>query len=155
MVALNQQRLDSLYMRRALELAEEAAAAGEIPVGAVVVLSDSIIGEGRNRCVEDKDPSGHAEILALKAAAKSVGSFRVDGATLYVSLEPCLMCCGAVLQSRVSRLVFGAREPRTGAVVSIHDSLRVAGVEPHVAVTEGVLADESTNMLKQFFQELR
>ncbi len=142
-------------MGRALELAEEAAAAGEIPVGAVVVLSGSIIGEGRNRCVEDKDPSGHAEILALKAAAKEVGSFRIDGATLYVTLEPCLMCCGAVLQSRVSRLVFGAREPRTGAVVSIHDSLRVAGVEPHVAVTEGVFADESANILKQFFEALR
>ena len=142
-------------MGRALELAEEAAAAGEIPVGAVVVLSDSIIGEGRNRCVEDKDPSGHAEILALKAAATEVGSFRIDGATLYVTLEPCLMCCGAVLQSRVSRLVFGAREPRTGAVVSIHDSLRVAGVEPHVAVTEGVFADESANILKQFFEALR
>ena len=142
-------------MGRALELAEAAAAAGEIPVGAVVVLSDSIIGEGRNRCVEDKDPSGHAEILALKAAAKEVGSFRIDGATLYVTLEPCLMCCGAVLQSRVSRLVFGAREPRTGAVVSIHDSLRVAGVEPHVAVTEGVFADESANILKQFFEALR
>lgn len=155
MVALNQQRLDEKYMRRALDLAIEAGAAGEIPVGAVVVLGESIIGEGRNRCVQDKDPSGHAEVLALKSAAKTLDNFRVDGATLYVTLEPCLMCCGMVLQSRVSRLVFGAREPRTGAVVSIHESLRVAGVEPHVAVSEGVHAEESMELLKQFFQDRR
>lgn len=155
MVALNQQRQDQHYMARALVLAEEAKAAGEIPVGAVVVLEEKVIGEARNRCVQDSDPTAHAEVLALKAAARSIGNFRVDGATLYVTLEPCLMCCGTLLQARVSRLVFGAREPRTGAVVSIHDSLRVAGVEPHVAVTEGVCAEASQKLLKEFFQALR
>jgi tRNA(adenine34) deaminase len=155
MVSPSQERLDQQYMQQALSLAETAGLAGEVPVGAVVVLNEKVVGTGMNCCVTNHDPSGHAEVVALKSAAQAIGNFRLDGATLYVSLEPCLMCCGALLQARISRLVCGAREQRTGAVVSIHDSLRVTGVEPHVAVTEGVYAEESLKLLRQFFESLR
>ncbi len=155
MVSPNQQELDRQYMLSALRLAQQAADDGEVPVGSVVVLNGAVIGQGRNRCVNDCDPSAHAEILALKSAAQSIKNYRLDGATLYVTLEPCLMCCGALLQARVARLVFGARESRTGGVVSVHDSLRIAGVEPHVAVSEGVCAEESTELLQRFFKERR
>jgi tRNA(adenine34) deaminase len=155
MVSPNQQSLDQQYMLQALRLAETAGQSGEVPVGAVVVKNGESIGSGMNRCVMDHDPSAHAEVQALRAAAKAVRNFRLDGATLYVTLEPCLMCCGALLQSRIARVVFGAREPRTGAVVSMHDSLRVAGVEPHIAVTEGICAEESLKLLARFFKTLR
>lgn len=142
-------------MGRALELAGQAFALGEIPVGAVLVLGGQILGEGCNRCVIDTDPSAHAEIVALRKAALAHDSFRLDGATLYVTLEPCLMCCGALLQSRIARLVFGAREPRTGGVVSVHESLRLPGVDHHVAISEGVRQGESSELLKTFFEQRR
>jgi len=155
MVSPSQKRSDEHFMQQALGLAQAAEKLGEVPVGAVVVMNNKSIGTGMNQCVTDHDPSAHAEVLALKSAAGAIKNYRLDGATLYVTLEPCLMCCGALLQARISRLVFGAREPRTGAVVSIHESLRLAGVEPHVAVTEGVMAEESLKLLKQFFKTLR
>lgn len=155
MVSPSQKRSDQHYMLQALRLAETAGQRGEVPVGAVVVLKDKCIGLGMNRCAMDNDPSAHAEVLALRNAAKTMQNFRLDGATLYVTLEPCLMCCGALLQARVSRLVFGAREPRTGGVVSIHESLRLPGVIPHVAVSEGVYADEASALLSAFFIQLR
>jgi len=155
MVSPDQQLIDRQFMMKALVLAELAGQEGEVPVGALVVLNGVTQGEGRNCCVANCDPSGHAEIVALKNAAAKQGFYRLDGSTLYVTLEPCLMCCGALLQSRVSRLVFGAREPRTGAIVSIHESLRVAGVEPHVAISEGVMAEESSNLMGRFFKSLR
>ena len=142
-------------MGRALELAGQAFALGEIPVGAVLVLGGQILGEGCNRCVIDTDPSAHAEIVALRKAALARDSFRLDGATLYVTLEPCLMCCGALLQSRIARLVFGAREPRTGGVVSVHESLRLPGVDHHVAISEGLRQGESSELLKTFFEQRR
>lgn len=142
-------------MGRALELAGQAFALGEIPVGAVLVLGGQILGEGCNRCVIDTDPSAHAEIVALRKAALAHDSFRLDGATLYVTLEPCLMCCGALLQSRIARLVFGAREPRTGGVVSVHESLRLPGVDHHVAISEGLRQGESSELLKTFFEQRR
>jgi len=150
-----QQKTDERYMQQALLLASEADLLNEVPVGAIVVLDDQIVGKGFNRCVTDSDPSGHAEIVALRQAAARMDSFRLDGATLYVTLEPCLMCCGALLQARIQRLVFGAREPRTGAVVSVHEALRLPRVDHHVAITEGVLASESSTLLKQFFEPLR
>jgi len=155
MVSPKQQLLDQQFMRQSLKLAELAGQEGEVPVGALVVLDGSVLGQGYNCCVGDHDPFGHAEVVALKAAAKARGSYRLDGATLYVTLEPCLMCSGALLQARIARLVFGATEPRTGAVVSIHESLRLAGVEPHVAISGGVLAEESSQLLSRFFEERR
>ena len=155
MVSPNQLEMDRRFMLHALRLAEAAGQHNEVPVGSVVVMNDQIIGSGMNRCVTDHDPSAHAEIQALRAAAKSLQNFRLDGATLYVSLEPCLMCCGALLQSRIGRVVFGAREPRTGGIVSIHEALSLPGVEPHISVTEGVYAEEACDLLRAFFKSRR
>ena len=121
----NQQRIDIAYMEQALQLARQAGELGEVPVGSVVVKDAKVLGTGMNRCVIDHDPSAHAEVQALRSAAKELRSFRLDGATLYVTLEPCLMCCGALLQARIARLVFAARQPQTGGVVSIHEALRL------------------------------
>ncbi|MFT5894896.1 MAG: tRNA(adenine34) deaminase [bacterium] len=155
MVSPSQTRLDKQFMMQALSLAQAAGQSGEVPVGAIVVLNNESIGNGMNRCVMDHDPSAHAEVLALKSAAKTIQNFRLNGATLYVTLEPCLMCCGALLQARVARLVFGAREPRTGGVCSIHESLSLPGVEPHIAVTEGIYAEEASELLRIFFKRRR
>jgi tRNA(adenine34) deaminase len=155
MVSAKQQRADDAFMAQALQLAGRAASIGEVPVGALIVLDDRVLGHGMNRCVTDHDPSAHAEVLALKAGARALQSARLDGTTLYVTLEPCLMCCGALLQARIARLVFGAREPRTGGVVSIHEALRLPGVDHHVAVTEGVRADEASHLMQTFFRALR
>lgn len=142
-------------MREALILAERAEALGEVPVGALVVRDGRVVGRGHNRSLVDRDPSAHAEVVALREAARAVGHFRLDGATLYVTLEPCLMCCGALVQARVARLVFGAREPRSGAVVSVFDSLMLPGQEHHVAIDEGVLAAECARPLRRFFSARR
>ena len=155
MISINQQRIDAHYMAQALELAQCAVDSGEVPVGALLVLDGKVLGRGYNRCVTDHDPSAHAEVMALREAALVLQCSRLDRATLYVTLEPCLMCCGALLQARIARVVFGAREPRTGGVVSIHDSLRLPGVDHHIAVTEGVAADEATALMRSFFQRLR
>ena len=142
-------------MREALALADAAAAAGEVPVGAVVVLDDAIIGRGHNRSLVDHDPSAHAEVVALREAAAAVQHYRLDGATLYVTLEPCLMCCGALLQARVGRLVFGAREPRSGAVVSVFEALMAPGQTHHVPIEEGILAEACATRLRDFFEARR
>ena len=146
---------DERFMREALALADEAAAAGEVPVGAVVVAGEAVVGRGRNRSLADHDPSAHAEVVALREAGAAAGHFRLDGATLYVTLEPCLMCCGALLQARVARLVYGARAPRTGAVVSVFDTLMAPGQSHHVAIDEGVLAADCAARLRAFFEGLR
>ena len=155
MTSPNQQKLDEHYMAHALEYANSASDSNEVPVGALIVQNEKVIGAAGNRCVTDCDPSAHAEINAMREAGAATKSFRLDGATLYVTLEPCLMCCGALLQARVSRLVYGAREPRTGGVVSIHDSLRLPGVLHHVNITEGVLAERSSALLHEFFLRCR
>ncbi len=155
MTSKQQQRVDQQHMLDALQLAQQADALNEVPVGALVVSKGRVVGTGYNRCVADTDPSAHAEVLALRMAATTLDNFRLDGATLYVTLEPCLMCCGALLQARIARLVFGAREPRTGGVVSVHESLRLHGVDHHVAITEGVCADESAELLRLFFERRR
>jgi tRNA(adenine34) deaminase len=147
---------DERWMLRALSLAESAAAMDEVPVGAVVIRDDQLLGESGNRVVQRQDPCGHAEVLALRAAARKVRTHRLDGATLYVTLEPCLMCCGALLSARVQRLVFGAREPRTGAVGSAFESLMPAARQQHrVAIDEGLCADQSRALLTRFFQTKR
>ena len=142
-------------MRRALELADQAEAEEETPVGAVVVAEGRIIGEGRNRPIASHDPTAHAEIVAMRAAAETLGSYRLDGVTLYVTMEPCAMCAGAMVTARVARLVFGTRDLRFGAVRS---KFRIADsdiLNHRVEVVEGVLAAECVNRLKRFFQARR
>jgi len=142
-------------MRRALEWAERAARAGEVPVGAVVVRDGEVLGEGANQPIGSHDPTAHAEIVALRAAARHVGNYRLTGATLYVTIEPCTMCAGALIHARIETLVFGAREPRAGAVVSTATVVANAALNHRVAVVEGVLAEESSALLKTFFRERR
>lgn len=142
-------------MRRALELAREAEAAGEVPVGAVVVLNDEIIGEGRNSPIALNDPTAHAEILALRAAGAAIGNYRLEGATLYCTIEPCVMCAGALVAARVARLVFGARDLRFGGVRS---KFRLADAEilnHRMEVVEGVLGAECAELMRDFFEKRR
>jgi len=143
-------------MAHALRLARHAARDGEVPVGAVVVQDGQAIGASGNASIGHLDPTGHAEVLALRAAAQARQAHRLDGATLYVTLEPCLMCCGAILNARIARLVYGAREPRTGAVVSAFETLMPAARHQHrVAITEGVLGANCAALLTRFFANRR
>ena len=147
---------DDLAMQRALVLAAEAAAASEIPVGAVVIDGGGrIIAEGRNTREETHDPTGHAEIEALRRAASSVGSWNLDGHTLVVTLEPCIMCAGAILQSRVGRVVFGAWDDKAGAAGSMYDVLRDRRLPYRAEVIGGVQADAATAVLRSFFEQRR
>jgi tRNA(adenine34) deaminase len=143
-------------MRRALAEAEAAAAHGEVPVGAVVVdARGEILAAGRNRREEDQDPAAHAELLAIRAAARAAGSWRLEGATLYVTLEPCAMCAGAIVLARVGRLVFGASDPKAGFCGSLGDLVRDQRLNHRVEVVSGVLADEGGALLREFFARLR
>ena len=146
---------DTMHMRRALELASEAARLGEVPVGALVVMEDEVMGEGFNQPIAGQDPSAHAEMLALRAAARRIGNYRLQGATLYVTIEPCMMCCGALVHARVSRLVFGAREPRAGAVVSNARLLESPWLNHRADFSEGVLAEACGELMRAFFQSRR
>ena len=148
-------QVDEYWMRRALALARLAAAEGEVPVGAVIVRDGKEIGAGYNRPIQGCDPTAHAEIRALRDAAKRVGNYRLSGATLYVTLEPCTMCAGALVHSRISRLVFGAREPKAGSVVSTAQTLHHEALNWQVAVTEGVLADDCSELVSEFFAQRR
>ncbi len=148
-------RAHEFFMRRALDLAHRGERLGEVPVGALVVADDRIIGEGCNQPVASQDPSAHAEILALRAAARTLGNYRLPGATLYVTIEPCLMCCGALVHARVHRLVFGAREPRAGAVCSQAALLASTWLNHQVTVVEGVLAEDCGALMRQFFRRCR
>ncbi|WEK62176.1 MAG: tRNA adenosine(34) deaminase TadA [Candidatus Microbacterium colombiense] len=147
---------DAFAMRRALELAAEASAASEIPVGAVVVDHvGRIIAEGRNTREETHDPTGHAEVEALRRAAASVGSWNLDGHTLVVTLEPCIMCAGAILQARIGRVVFGAWDDKAGAAGSMYDLLRDRRLPYRAEVIGGVDAEASTALLRDFFTSRR
>jgi tRNA(adenine34) deaminase len=143
------------YMRRALSLAQQAGAAGEVPVGAVVVQNEAIIGEGWNYPISRNDPTSHAEIEAIRRAAAHTGNYRLTGATLYVTLEPCVMCAGAIVSARISRLVFGARDLRFGGVRSKFRLADSPLLNHRVEVEEGLLAVESMELLADFFQRLR
>jgi tRNA(adenine34) deaminase len=148
--------LDARMMQRALALAAEAAAAGEVPVGAVVVDEGGVIvGEGRNTREHEQDPLGHAELVAIAAAARRLGRWRLAGCTLYVTLEPCFMCAGALVNARVDRLVFGAIDPKAGAVGSLADVCRDARLNHRLSVDSGVLADACGAVLKSFFRARR
>ncbi len=146
---------DLKWMRRALALARQAAAAGEVPVGAVLVRRGEAVGEGFNRPISDCDPTAHAEMLALRAGAARLGGYRLDESTLYVTLEPCPMCAGAMIHARVDRLVFGAADPKSGAAGGALDVLGCAALNHRVAVTSGVLADECGTLLREFFATRR
>lgn len=147
---------DRTAMARALELAADAAAASEIPVGAVVLDADGrIVAEGRNNREATHDPTGHAEVEALRAAAASVGSWNLDGHTLVVTLEPCLMCAGAILQARIGRVVFGAWDDKAGAAGSMYDVLRDRRLPYRAEVVGGVEADAATALLRDFFERRR
>jgi tRNA(adenine34) deaminase len=144
-----------LYMRAALELAREAEIAGEVPVGAVVVHDGEIIGRGSNRPIGASDPTAHAEIEALRDAATLKGNYRLPGATMYVTLEPCAMCAGAMIHARIERLVFACGDPRSGAAGSVFNILQSNQLNHRVAVESGVLEFDCRDLLQQFFRERR
>jgi tRNA(adenine34) deaminase len=142
-------------MRAALAEAETAASEGEIPVGAIVIVNGEIVATGRNCSVGKSDPSGHAEIVALRAAGANSGNYRLPDATLYVTLEPCVMCTGAIVQSRIKRVVFGAYDKKAGALGSVEDLSDSRAFNHRFEINGGVLADESASLLKQFFENRR
>jgi tRNA(Arg) A34 adenosine deaminase TadA len=146
---------DSKWMAYALELANQAGQSGEVPVGAVVVREGVVVGRGRNGPVGNIDPTAHAELLALRDAAQHIGNYRLEDCTLYVTLEPCTMCAGAILNSRISRLVFGASEPKTGAAGSVHNVFLNSSINHQTQVLGGVMAEESKQLLQQFFKPKR
>jgi len=148
-------RTDTDFMRRALELAGRAEALGEVPVGALVVQGERIIGEGWNQPITLKDPTAHAEILALRAAAAELGDYRLGGTTLYVTLEPCPMCAAALVHARVARLVYGAWDPRQGAAGSAFNLVTSRELNHRIDCFGGVLADECGAALKRFFSSRR
>lgn len=138
-------------MQHALALAHVAAEEGEVPVGALVVRDDVLLGEAWNRPIGNCDPSAHAEINALRIAAKNEGNYRLPGATLYVTIEPCTMCVGALVHARVARVVFGAREPKAGAVVSQNSLFEHPSMNTNIVYAEGILADECRQVMSDFF----
>ena len=146
---------DLNYMKRALFQAEKAYHKDEVPVGAVVILNDQIISEAHNNSIKGLDPSGHAEIEALKKAALVVGNYRIKEAVMYVTLEPCMMCCGALVQARLSEVVFAARDPKSGVVVSNGQLLESSFLNHKVRYRQGPLENESSEILKRFFASRR
>ncbi len=146
---------DAAYMREALALASEAEALGEVPVGAVVVLGDRIIGRGFNHPISAHDPTAHAEVMALRDAARHLGNYRMPGTTLYVTLEPCVMCAGAIFHARVGRVVYGAREPKTGAAGSAVELFGQDHLNHHATIAGGVLAEECAAVVSEFFARKR
>jgi tRNA(adenine34) deaminase len=146
---------DEGFMGRALELARRAAAEGEVPVGALVVRQGEVLGVGYNRREQDSDPLAHAEILAIREAAKAVGDWRLNDCTLYVTLEPCPMCAGALVNSRVSRLVYGAADPKAGFCGTLGNVVQDPRLNHRLEVTAGVCGEECSRVLRDFFAALR
>lgn len=146
---------DHSFMSRALALAMEAESKGEVPVGAVVVFEGQIIAEAFNVRESETKPTGHAELIAIEKAAQALGRWRLSGCTLYVTLEPCLMCAGSIINSRVDRVVFGARDPKAGAVVSLYQTLTDERLNHRPQVESGLMENEASILLKAFFQKRR
>ena len=146
---------DLEFMRRALQLAQQAGDEGEVPVGAVLVHDGLVIGEGWNRPIGSRDATSHAETEAIRAAGQAMGNYRLPGSTLYVTLEPCVMCAGAIMHARIARLVFGASDPKTGACGSVTNLFAEARLNHHATVQGGVLAADSVALLKAFFAARR
>jgi tRNA(adenine34) deaminase len=146
---------DAHFMGLALDLARQAEAAGEVPVGAVAVQGGTVVGRGYNRPISSRDPTAHAEIEALRAAAGALGNYRLPGCTLYVTLEPCPMCAGAMVHARIARLVFGASDPRAGAAGTVFNIVQARELNHRIEVSGGVLAAESSALLQDFFRRRR
>jgi len=146
---------DEKWMRHALTLAHKAAASGEVPVGAVLVKNDQLLSEGWNQPIMNHDPTAHAEIMAIRSAAESVKNYRLPDTTLYITIEPCSMCAGAIVHARISRVVFGASEPRAGAAGSVINLLQNDQFNHQTEVVSGILKDECGQVLKDFFRERR
>ena len=146
---------DEAFMREALELARQAGGAGEVPVGAVVVKEGTVIGRGYNRPIASRDPTAHAEMGALREAAVRVGNYRLTGCELYVTLEPCAMCAGAIMHARIRRLVYGARDPKTGACGGVTDLFADARLNHHTAVAGGILEEPCGALLRELFAARR
>ena len=143
------------WMRAALEVAQGCATSGDVPVGAAIVRGDDVLATGGNRREADQDPTAHAEIVAIRAAARAVGSWRLDGCTLYVTLEPCAMCAGALVLARLDRVVFGAADPKAGFAGSLGNLLQDPRLNHRPELTGGVLAEECGDLLRTFFRERR
>ena len=146
---------DEFYMREALSLARAAECLGEVPVGALVVRDGEIVGRGFNAPIGENDPTAHAEIAALRDAGRFLGNYRLPGCELYVTLEPCAMCAGAILHARIARVIYGARDPKTGVHGSVVDLFAVDRLNHHTQVQGGILADECSKMLSAFFAARR
>ena len=142
-------------MRAALAEALKAREANEVPVGAVIVLNEAIIGSGFNQPISSHDPTAHAEVIALRAAAAAVGNYRLTGATMYVTVEPCLMCVGAMIHARIGLVVYGAPEPKAGAIQSMTSAHQLDGLNHRLQVVGGVLEEDSRRLLQDFFQQKR
>lgn len=149
------QQSDQQWMRYALSLAEKARAAGEVPVGAVLVYQQQIIGEGWNLPITHHDPTAHAEIMAIRQGGAHIGNYRLLDSTLYVTLEPCVMCAGAMIHGRIKRLVYGATDLKTGAAGSLLDVVHHPGMNHRIEVTAGILAEECGQQLSEFFRQRR
>ncbi len=150
-----QAELDRQFMKQALEQAQLAALAGEVPVGAILVRDGQVISKGFNKPITNHDPSAHAEMLALRQAALAEQNYRLPGTTLYVTLEPCTMCAGAILHARVDRIVYGAPDPKTGAAGSVMDVFSSKQINHQTIVNGGIMAEECGQLLKTFFKERR
>ena len=146
---------DERFIRLALEEAKLASAAGEVPVGAVIVLGDDILAKAHNNSISMNDSSAHAEVLAIRRAGDSIGNYRLTGTTLYVTLEPCIMCAGAIIQARISRVVFGTDDPKNGGVISLYNILNDKRLNHSVEITWGVLKYECAEILSRFFRKKR
>ena len=146
---------DMSFMREALSLARQGGAVGEVPVGAVVVLDGQVVGKGFNQPIGSHDPTAHAEVMALRDAARNIGNYRLPGATLYVTVEPCAMCAGAIQHARIGRVVYGAAEPKTGACGSVVDLFAEPRLNHHASVEGGIMAEESAALIASFFQKRR
>src|ERR1700734_800372 len=142
---------DEAYLRKAIAEANDAEANGEVPVGAVVVHKNKVIGRGQNRVLRDSDPTAHAEIVAMRAAANHLGNYRLTGCELYVTLEPCAMCAGAMIHARIARLVYAAADPKAGAAGSVLEALTPPRLNPRMQVAGGILAEPAGEILRRFF----
>ena len=150
-----QNKTDQSWMSIAIELAKQAGESGEVPVGAVLILDDKVIGKGRNQSIELNDPSAHAEIQALREAGSKIGNYRLNRSKIYVTIEPCTMCIGALVHARIEKLIFGAREPKSGAVSYLNDIREKNSFNHRFKVIEGVLEDECSQLMRNFFRARR
>jgi tRNA(adenine34) deaminase len=146
---------DDTFMREAVAEASRAASKQEVPVGAIVVLDGKIVGRGHNQPIASKDPTAHAEVLAIREAARAVGAYRLPGAILYVTLEPCLMCVGAIIHARIATIKYGARDEKAGALGSVYDIGRDGRLNHRIEVFGGLMEDECAEMLREFFKQRR